>query len=162
MRINGNIGFSGHPMIDHFRFLKENVHVTPKMTIPSPSVLHFRDGHKAVSETIYPDMAEFFRDLGLAYQKAVHAFADAGCRYLQLDETNLHTCAIRNNAICCTPGVRSSQTPPRLRRHDQHRHRSPSRRHAHHYASLSRNSRSSFIAPAVTNPWPMCSSIGST
>jgi 5-methyltetrahydropteroyltriglutamate--homocysteine methyltransferase len=59
------------------------------MTIPSPSVLHFRGGRKAVSETVYPDMADFFRDLALAYQKAVRAFADAGCRYLQLDETNL-------------------------------------------------------------------------
>jgi 5-methyltetrahydropteroyltriglutamate--homocysteine methyltransferase len=89
LRVNGKIGFSDHPMLDHFRFLKENAHVTPKMTIPSPSVLHFRGGRKAVSETVYPDMADFFRDLGLAYQKAVHAFADAGCRYLQLDETNL-------------------------------------------------------------------------
>lgn len=89
LRVTGKLGFSGHPMIEHFLFLKENAHVTPKMTIPSPSVLHFRGGRKAVSETIYPDMAEFFNDLGLAYRKAVRAFADAGCRYLQLDETNL-------------------------------------------------------------------------
>ena len=79
----------GHPMLEHFQFLKENTRATPKMTIPSPSVLHFRGGRKAVSETVYPDMADFFRDLALAYQKAVRAFADAGCRYLQLDETNL-------------------------------------------------------------------------
>lgn len=89
LRVTGKLGFSGHPMIEHFRFLKENTHVVPKMTIPSPSVLHFRGGRKAVSESVYPDMAEFFYDLGLAYQKAVQAFADAGCRYLQLDETNL-------------------------------------------------------------------------
>jgi 5-methyltetrahydropteroyltriglutamate--homocysteine methyltransferase len=89
LRVTGKLGFSGHPMIEHFRFLMENTHVTPKMTIPSPSVLHFRGGRKAISETIYPDMADFFHDLGLAYQKAVRAFADAGCRYLQLDETNL-------------------------------------------------------------------------
>ena len=59
------------------------------MTIPSPSVLHFRGGRKAVPESIYPSMDEFFRDLAIAYRKTVRAFADAGCRYLQLDETNL-------------------------------------------------------------------------
>jgi len=89
LRVTGKLGFSGHPMLDHFRFLKQHTKETPKMTIPSPSVLHFRGGRQAVSEAVYPDMAEFFRDLGLAYQKAVAAFADAGCRYLQLDETNL-------------------------------------------------------------------------
>jgi 5-methyltetrahydropteroyltriglutamate--homocysteine methyltransferase len=59
------------------------------MTIPSPSVLHFRGGRKAVDPAVYPDMNEFYRDLGQAYANAVRAFADAGCRYLQLDETNL-------------------------------------------------------------------------
>jgi 5-methyltetrahydropteroyltriglutamate--homocysteine methyltransferase len=89
LRVTGKLGFSGHPMIEHFRFLMENARVTPKMTIPSPSVLHFRGGRKAVSEIVYPDLGEFFHDLGLAYQKVVKAFAEAGCRYLQFDETNL-------------------------------------------------------------------------
>ncbi|MDE3194867.1 MAG: 5-methyltetrahydropteroyltriglutamate--homocysteine S-methyltransferase [Acidobacteriota bacterium] len=89
LRVTGKIGFTSHPMIDHFRFLKEHVKQTPKMTIPSPSVLHFRGGRKAVPESIYPTMDEFYHDLGQAYRKAVRAFADAGCRYLQLDETNL-------------------------------------------------------------------------
>jgi 5-methyltetrahydropteroyltriglutamate--homocysteine methyltransferase len=89
LRVIGKLGFSGHPMLEHFRFLKEHAHVAPKMTIPSPSVLHFRGGRKAVSETVYPGISDFFRDLGLAYRQAVDAFAAAGCRYLQLDETNL-------------------------------------------------------------------------
>jgi 5-methyltetrahydropteroyltriglutamate--homocysteine methyltransferase len=90
VRVIGKLGFSGHPMLDHFRFLKEHVvRAVPKMTIPSPSVLHFRGGRAAISEAIYPDMSDFYRDLGRAYNGAVHAFADAGCRYLQLDETNL-------------------------------------------------------------------------
>jgi 5-methyltetrahydropteroyltriglutamate--homocysteine methyltransferase len=59
------------------------------MTIPSPSVLHFRGGRRAVSPGVYPDMEEFYEDLGQAYRKAVAAFAEAGCRYLQLDEVNL-------------------------------------------------------------------------
>ena len=76
-------------MIEHFKFLKAHTRQTPKMTIPSPSAVHFRDGRDAVPASIYPDMDEFYRDLGQTYRKAVRAFADAGCRYLQLDEVNL-------------------------------------------------------------------------
>jgi 5-methyltetrahydropteroyltriglutamate--homocysteine methyltransferase len=87
VRVVGKIGFSGHPMLDHFKFLKAHSRVTPKMTIPSPSVLHFRSGRTGISKKIYPDIGEFFDDLAKAYRKAVRAFADAGCRYLQLDDT---------------------------------------------------------------------------
>jgi 5-methyltetrahydropteroyltriglutamate--homocysteine methyltransferase len=90
VRVVGKVGFSGHPMLGHFRFLKDHVQkAVPKMTIPSPSVLHFRGGRAAISEAIYPEMGEFYNDLGRAYNGAVKAFADGGCRYLQLDETNL-------------------------------------------------------------------------
>jgi len=90
VRVVGKLGFSSHPMIGHFRFLRErSKSATPKMTIPSPSVLHFRGGRKAISEAVYADLDEFYRDLGNAYNRAVEAFAEAGCRYLQLDETNL-------------------------------------------------------------------------
>ena len=89
LRVIGKLGtFSGHPMLDHFRFVKEHTRAVAKMTVPSPSSLHFRYGRDAVPESIYPDMAEFYRDLGQSYRKAVRAFADAGCRYLQLDEVN--------------------------------------------------------------------------
>jgi 5-methyltetrahydropteroyltriglutamate--homocysteine methyltransferase len=89
LRTIGKLGvFSGHPMLDHFRFVKEHAHALPKMTIPSPSSLHFRYGRDAVPESIYPDMIDFYHDLGQSYRKAVRAFADAGCRYLQLDEVN--------------------------------------------------------------------------
>jgi 5-methyltetrahydropteroyltriglutamate--homocysteine methyltransferase len=57
------------------------------MTIPSPSVLHFRGGRKGISKDVYPDLDNFFADLAEAYRKAIKAFADAGCRYLQLDDT---------------------------------------------------------------------------
>lgn len=90
LRVTGKIGFSGHPMLDHFRFLRDHTaNATPKMTIPSPSVLHFRGGRQAIDPAIYPDMEEFYHDLAQAYRGAVQAFADAGCRYLQLDEVNL-------------------------------------------------------------------------
>ena len=99
LRLKGKLGgFSGHPMIDHFRFLADHTKATPKMTIPSPSTLHFRYGREAVPETIYPAMEDFYRDLGTTYRKVVRGFADAGCRYLQLDEVNL--------AYLCDPALR--------------------------------------------------------
>jgi 5-methyltetrahydropteroyltriglutamate--homocysteine methyltransferase len=89
LRVRSRLDFSGHPMIQHFRFVKAHATRTPKMTIPSPSALHFRFGRQAVPEAVYPTMEEFYQDLGAAYAKAVGAFADAGCRYLQLDEVYL-------------------------------------------------------------------------
>ncbi len=83
----GSIGFSGHPMIEHFKFLKSNTRVTPKMTIPSPTLMHFRFGRASISKALYPDLDAFFDDLGQAYAKVVKAFYDAGCRYLQFDDT---------------------------------------------------------------------------
>jgi len=84
-------------MIEHFKFVKAHTKATPKMTIPSPSTLHFRYGREAVPEAIYPSMDDFYRDLGTTYRKVVRAFADAGCRYLQLDEVNL--------AYLCDPSL---------------------------------------------------------
>ncbi len=86
IEVTGKIGFSDHPMLDHFRFLKDHASVMPKMTIPSPSVLHFRQDDSA-RRALYPDIDEFFDDLAAAYAKAIKAFYDAGCRYLQLDDT---------------------------------------------------------------------------
>ena len=65
LRVTGKLGtFSGHPMLEHFKYVKEHTRAAPKMTIPSPSSLHFRYGRDAVPESIYPDMDEFYRDLG--------------------------------------------------------------------------------------------------
>jgi 5-methyltetrahydropteroyltriglutamate--homocysteine methyltransferase len=83
----GKLGFSGHPHVADFRFVKDHTTVTPKMTIPAPGVLHFRQGRTSVSKSAYPDLDQFFHDLAQAYRKAVRAFYDAGCRYLQLDDT---------------------------------------------------------------------------
>src|ERR1700760_3465935 len=84
LRINDRLGrFSGHPMIDHYKFVAAHTNATPKMTIPSPPTLHFRYARDAVPEALYADMEDFYRDLGTTYRKTVRAFADAGCRYLQ-------------------------------------------------------------------------------
>ncbi len=99
LRVIGKLGgYQPHPMIEHFKFLKAHTRRTPKLTIPSPSSLHFRYGRDAVPESIYPSMADFYRDLGESYRRAVRAFADAGCRYLQLDEVNF--------AYLCDPALR--------------------------------------------------------
>ena len=88
VRVTGKIDFpADHPMLLHFKFLKAHTRVTPKMTIPSPSVLHYRGGRAAISKDAYPDLDLFFEDLAKAYRKAVRAFYGAGCRYLQLDDT---------------------------------------------------------------------------
>lgn len=85
--VNGKVGFDQHYMLDHFRFLQSVARVTPKMTIPAPSVLHFRGGREAIDKSVYPSMDQFFEDTAEAYRKAVLAFYEAGCRYLQFDDT---------------------------------------------------------------------------
>ncbi|HMK70791.1 MAG TPA: cobalamin-independent methionine synthase II family protein [Xanthobacteraceae bacterium] len=87
VRVKGKLGFSSHPMLEHFKFLKAHTRVTPKMTIPSPAVLHFRLEPDAVNTKIYPDRSAIFDDLATTYRQAVRAFYDAGCRYLQFDDT---------------------------------------------------------------------------
>ena len=87
VRIVGKLGFSDHPMVDHFKFLKSHTRVVPKMTIPAPPVLHFRLPKDGINKQAYPDLDGFFHDLGETYKKAVKAFYDAGCRYLQFDDT---------------------------------------------------------------------------
>jgi 5-methyltetrahydropteroyltriglutamate--homocysteine methyltransferase len=86
VRVSGKLGFAGHPMLEHFGFLQAHTRRTAKMTIPSPSAMYARHGRELIGEAAYPSLDAFFDDLGKAYRKAVRAFADAGCRYLQLDE----------------------------------------------------------------------------
>lgn len=88
LRVKGKIDFApNHPMIEHFKFLKANTSRTPKMTIPSPTVMHFRLEPGSVAASAYPNRDAIFDDLANAYAKAVKAFYDAGCRYLQFDDT---------------------------------------------------------------------------
>ena len=86
LKVTGKVGYSGHPMIDHFKFVAAHTKSTPKITIPSPSAAYGRPTPTPIDRKIYPSNDKFFEDLGQAYKKAVRAFADAGCRYLQLDE----------------------------------------------------------------------------
>ena len=76
---------------DAFEFLKSTVNggATPKLTIPSPNMVHYRGGRAAVDERIYPDMEEFWSDLGRAYADELRALGELGCTYLQFDDTSL-------------------------------------------------------------------------
>jgi len=87
IKITGKVDFAGHPHIEHFKFLKAHCKVVPKMTIPAPSTFHFRQGRHMISKEVYPDYDAFFADIAATWRKAIHAFYDAGCRYLQLDDT---------------------------------------------------------------------------
>ena len=99
IKITSKMGFAGHPMLEHFKFLKAHTRVTPKMTIPAPSTLHFRQGRALISKDVYPTLDVFFDDLAAAYRAAIRAFYDAGCRYLQLDDTAW--------AMVCDPSERA-------------------------------------------------------
>jgi 5-methyltetrahydropteroyltriglutamate--homocysteine methyltransferase len=87
VRVVGRVDFSSHPHVDDFRFLREHTGVTPKMTIPAPGMLHFRPGRQSISKRVYPDLDQFFDDVAQASRKALRAFYDAGCCYLQFDDT---------------------------------------------------------------------------
>jgi 5-methyltetrahydropteroyltriglutamate--homocysteine methyltransferase len=86
VRVTGKLGSASHPMIEHFKFVAAHTGRTPKITIPAPSAIYGRPIPTPINKDIYPTLDRFFDDLGQAYRKAVRAFADAGCRYLQLDE----------------------------------------------------------------------------
>jgi 5-methyltetrahydropteroyltriglutamate--homocysteine methyltransferase len=90
LRVTGPIKWNKPVMVDDYRFVASHVRTAmAKQTIPSPSVVHFRGGRRAIDAKTYPDMDMFFADLAEAYHGAVQAFAGAGCRYLQLDEVNI-------------------------------------------------------------------------
>ncbi len=75
--------------LDDFTFLKANATGTPKLTIPSPSMLHYRGGDHCISPDAYRDMEVFWRDLAMVYAAEIEALHRSGCRYLQVDDTSL-------------------------------------------------------------------------
>ena len=98
VKVTGKIGVSTHPMFEHFKFVAAHTKRTPKITIPAPSALYGRPVRPLIDGKTYPKLDAMFDDLGQAYRKVVRAFADAGCRYLQLDEVFI--------AMLCDPKYR--------------------------------------------------------
>ncbi|HUI58645.1 MAG TPA: 5-methyltetrahydropteroyltriglutamate--homocysteine S-methyltransferase, partial [Steroidobacteraceae bacterium] len=89
--VAGKLGFGGHPMLGHFRFLRQHSSVTAKMTIPSPTMLvtASRNWRDVVNRAAYTRIEDVYDDLARTYRNAIGAFYEAGCRYLQLDDVNM-------------------------------------------------------------------------
>ena len=96
--VTGKIGCSRPIMADAFEYLQGITRGTAKVTIPSPSMLYMRGGRNAVSRDVYPELAEFWRDVAIAYRRAIQYFAERGCTYLQLDDVSF--------AYLCDPKFR--------------------------------------------------------
>ncbi len=98
LRVVGKLARPRPIFVEHFRFLDSIARAMPKISIPSPSNLHFRGGRRAVDQAAYPDLAEFYSDLARVYSEEVADLGAAGCRYLQIDEVNF--------AYLCDPNLR--------------------------------------------------------
>jgi 5-methyltetrahydropteroyltriglutamate--homocysteine methyltransferase len=96
--VTGKLRHVKNIQVDDFNFLKSIVTETPKVSIPSPTMVHFRGGRKGIDIEAYPDMEEFFEDLAQVYRDEINALYEAGCRYIQMDDTNL--------AYLCDPKMR--------------------------------------------------------
>ncbi len=101
--INGKLDFpADHPMLEHYKFVAANTKVTPKISIPGPSAVHFRIAQDDISVAEYKNDAEaYFADITATYKKAVEAFYAAGCRYLQMDDIFF--------AYLCDPKIRAER-----------------------------------------------------
>jgi 5-methyltetrahydropteroyltriglutamate--homocysteine methyltransferase len=97
LAITGKISRPQPIFVDHFKFLKSIAHVTPKLTIPSPTILHFRGGRESIDAKAYPDIEGFYADVARVYQEEIADLAAAGCTYLQIDDVNF--------AYICDPRV---------------------------------------------------------
>ncbi|WP_141584710.1 5-methyltetrahydropteroyltriglutamate--homocysteine S-methyltransferase [Actinomadura sp. WMMA1423] len=91
LRVHDRVRLEDTIFADHFAFLRDAVGegVTPKLTIPSPNMVHYRGGPAAIDPEVYPDVEEFWADLAAAYAEQVRRLGAMGCRYLQLDDTSL-------------------------------------------------------------------------
>ena len=88
--VDGKVGVSETIFGDAYSFLAERVTKgVPKLTIPSPSMVHYRGGRAAIDESVYPDLDGFWSDLTAAYREEVRRLDELGCTYLQLDDTSL-------------------------------------------------------------------------
>jgi len=103
--VTGRIACTRPIMADDFAYLKSVTTQTAKMTIPSPSMLHLRGGRAAISKDAYPELDAFWEDVARAYRVAIRHLADAGCRYLQLDDvTFAYLCDPKVQAACRANG----------------------------------------------------------
>lgn len=98
LSVTGKLRHVQDIQVADFHYLQSRTTQLPKVTIPSPTMVHFRGGRAAIDIEAYPDIDEFFEDLAQCYRDEISALYNAGCRYLQLDDTNL--------AYLCDPQMR--------------------------------------------------------
>ena len=98
MHVVAKLGHARPIQVADFQFLRSVTKRTPKVTIPSPTMLHFRGGRAAISSEVYPDLEAFYEDVAACYRAELKQLGDAGCTYVQLDDTNL--------AYLCDPKMR--------------------------------------------------------
>lgn len=98
MSVTGRLGRPSGITTNDFAFINAIVHKTPKICIPSPTMLHFRGGRSGIDASAYPDLDDFFADLAGIYRDELADLAKLGCRFVQLDDTNL--------AYLCDPAHR--------------------------------------------------------
>jgi 5-methyltetrahydropteroyltriglutamate--homocysteine methyltransferase len=98
LQVAGKLSRPAGIFVDDFKFLVATAKSVPKITIPSPSIVHFRGGRQAIDAKAYPEMEAFYDDLADVYRAEIRDLAAAGCRYLQIDEVNL--------AYLCDPELR--------------------------------------------------------
>jgi 5-methyltetrahydropteroyltriglutamate--homocysteine methyltransferase len=90
LHVDGKLGVSETIFGDDFRFVQDAAtRATPKLTIPSPSMVHYRGGRAAIDATVYPELDAFWADLTAAYREEIRRLGELGCTYLQLDDTSL-------------------------------------------------------------------------
>jgi 5-methyltetrahydropteroyltriglutamate--homocysteine methyltransferase len=91
MRVGGTVGLDETIFASAFEFLRDNASAvqTPKLTIPSPSMVHYRGGNSSIDASVYPELDQFWEDLTGAYRSQISGVYGLGCRYLQLDDTSL-------------------------------------------------------------------------
>jgi 5-methyltetrahydropteroyltriglutamate--homocysteine methyltransferase len=91
MRVSGKVGLGHTIFAEAFSFLRDHARPgqTPKLTIPSPSMVHYRGGNAAIDRDVYPEIDAFWDDLAEAYRQQIRGVHELGCRYLQLDDTSL-------------------------------------------------------------------------
>ena len=89
LKITGKLKLQKPIFAEDFGYLKSVAKTTPKLTIPSPSMMHYRGGRAAIDEKIYPELEPFWSDLAHVYADEIEALGKLGCTYLQLDDTSL-------------------------------------------------------------------------
>jgi 5-methyltetrahydropteroyltriglutamate--homocysteine methyltransferase len=112
MVVTGKIAHAKPIQLADYQYLASRVTQTPKVSIPSPTMLHFRAGREGIPADVYPTMDEFYADVAAAYRAEVSGLADAGCRYIQMDDTNLaYLCDDSHRADAAARGLDPDDTP---------------------------------------------------